>query len=290
MLWLLGLASAAPTADIEAVLDTLHRSAAAADADQYFGLFAPDAVFIGTDPEERWDLEAFRAFAAPHFEEAPAWAYTSVERHVEVRKRVAWFDEVLEHDRYGRVRGSGVLVKQGKEWRVSQYVLSFAVPNDVAMHVIDVVEGEAVLPAPFTAAQIRDAMPVGARLRHRVRDEGGEQITTWRVLAADDASVTIEYGSETMEAAEPRSATHTWEELREHAAFTAGSTRWEEVRLDTPVGPLDCRRYTVNEGDTERVFWFAHAVPGAPVRAVVSQAGQVVSEMELVERVLPEPR
>ena len=130
MMWMIGLATATPP-EIDEVLDSLHRAATEADADTYFGLFTPEAVFIGTDPTERWSLEAFRAFAAPHFQEAPAWDYRPVERHVSVVGRVAWFDEVLEHDRYGRVRGSGALVRAGRRWRVSQYVLSFAIPNEV---------------------------------------------------------------------------------------------------------------------------------------------------------------
>lgn len=286
MVWMVGLA-AAGTADIDRVLDALHEAAATADEDTYFGLFTHDAVFIGTDPSERWDLDAFRAFAAPHFEEAPAWAYTPVERHVKMQRRVAWFDEVLEHERYGRVRGSGVLVRVGPEWRVAHYVLSFAIPNDVAMHSIAATKGDAFLPTPFTAAQIRDHMPVDTRFRHRVRDESGEQITTWRVIGANGSEVSIEYGVEGDTAADRKRGTHAWEELRDHAKFPAPHTAWTDVTIDTPAGRLDCRRFTVTEGDVERVYWFATAMPGAPVRVVVSTGGEVTSEFELIERVLP---
>ena len=101
--------------DEDGAIDALHRAATDADAETYFGLYADDAVFIGTDPAERWDLPAFRDFAAPHFEEAPAWAYTPVEREVHFgpKGRSAWFYETLSHERYGAVRGSGALRLQG---------------------------------------------------------------------------------------------------------------------------------------------------------------------------------
>lgn len=285
MLWMIGLAAAGAPSDVDKVLDTLHQAATMADADAYFGLFADNAVFIGTDPTERWDLERFKAFAEPHFEAAPAWSYTPVERHVEIQKGTAWFDEVLEHAEYGRVRGSGVLVRKGRTWRIAQYVLSFAIPNEVARHTIAATQGEAWLPTPFTAAQIRDAMPAGAFFRHRVLDEGGEQITTWRVLEADDESVSVEYGVQG--GPEPRPATHRWVELRDHARFSAPHTTWEPERIETPAGTFDCRRYTVTADGLVKRFWFAHAAPGAPVRMVVTKDDVPVTEMELLERTLP---
>ncbi|MEZ4241144.1 MAG: nuclear transport factor 2 family protein [Myxococcota bacterium] len=156
-LWLLTVPSpAAPPdrAEVDRVLDALHQAATDADAERYFGLYADDAVFIGTDASERWDLPAFRAFAAPHFEQAPAWTYTPERRAVSFDRkgRTAWFDEALSHPRYGEVRGSGVLVREGHEWRVAQYVLSFPVPNEVAPQVLGVIRGagaEARLPRPI---------------------------------------------------------------------------------------------------------------------------------------------
>src|SRR6516162_8245242 len=48
-------------------LDDFHDAAAHADEARYFGHFAPDAVFLGTDATERWDLAAFGEYAHPHF-------------------------------------------------------------------------------------------------------------------------------------------------------------------------------------------------------------------------------
>jgi len=129
---------------VSAVLDRLHATAAVADADLYFRLFQPDAVFIGTDAGERWDLDEFKAFAKPYFDEGQGWTYKVLERHVTAAEgnRIAWFDERLSNAKYGETRGSGVLVKTPAGWRISQYVLSFAVPNDVATRVVEVIRGE----------------------------------------------------------------------------------------------------------------------------------------------------
>ena len=125
--------------EVHAVLDDFHAAAAAADGARYFAHFAPDGVFVGTDATERWDVAAFRAYAAPHFEAGRGWAYRSVERHVRVATgdAVAWFDERLRNDAYGDVRGSGVLRRIDGAWRIEQYVLSFPIPNDVAREVVE---------------------------------------------------------------------------------------------------------------------------------------------------------
>src|SRR5580692_1603200 len=51
--------------DVAAVLDDCHDAAANADEARYFGHFAPEGVFLGTDASERWDVAAFRAYAHP---------------------------------------------------------------------------------------------------------------------------------------------------------------------------------------------------------------------------------
>ncbi|WP_298744327.1 nuclear transport factor 2 family protein [uncultured Brevundimonas sp.] len=134
-----------PEAEVAAALDALHAAAASADGAAYFDLFTPDARFIGTDAAERWTLAEFRAYAEPHFARGRGWTYTPVERTVTLAPIsclcVAWFDEVLENDRYGVTRGSGVLRKTRAGWRIEQYVLSFAVPNDKAAAVVEAIRG-----------------------------------------------------------------------------------------------------------------------------------------------------
>jgi hypothetical protein len=135
-----------PSSSPAATLDLLHAAASRADGPAYFELFLPDAVFIGTDAAERWDLAAFRAYCEPFFARGQGWTYVSTERHIVLAPSgdVAWFDERLQNEKYGETRGSGALVLAGGRWRIAQYVLSFPVPNELAA---DLVERVRALPA-----------------------------------------------------------------------------------------------------------------------------------------------
>lgn len=132
--------------EIGAVLDRLNAASTAADGPAYFGLFTPDARFIGTDATERWSLAEFRAFAEPYFARGRGWTYTPAARVITVAaidcRCVAWFDETLTNASYGQTRGSGVLRLTEDGWKIEQYVLSFAVPNDRADAVVAVIRGE----------------------------------------------------------------------------------------------------------------------------------------------------
>ena len=91
-----------------------------ADLETYFGVFASDAVFLGTDASERWTIDEFRAFAEPYFSTGRGWTYLVEQRHIAVDPSgtTAWFDEILSNDSYGTCRGTGVLLLQGSEWKV----------------------------------------------------------------------------------------------------------------------------------------------------------------------------
>jgi len=143
--------SGEPGGEPGAVIDALHQAAREADGETYFALFAPDARFIGTDATERWTVAEFEAYATPYFSRGQGWDYRVVSRELLVLpldcRCVAVFDEVLENDSYGTVRGSGVLRLTDDGWKIEQYVLSFAVPNDVARDVVAVIRaGEAAQP------------------------------------------------------------------------------------------------------------------------------------------------
>ena len=141
-----GAGSAPEEAAIAAVLDRLNAASTAADGPAYFALFTPDARFIGTDATERWSLPEFRAFAEPVFARGRGWTYTPSARVITVApidcRCVAWFDEELDNAGYGRTRGSGVLRLTADGWKIEQYVLSFAVPNDKAEAVVAVIRGD----------------------------------------------------------------------------------------------------------------------------------------------------
>jgi ketosteroid isomerase-like protein len=120
-------------AEVARVLDDWHDAAAHADEARYFGHLAEGAVFLGTDMTERWDKEAFRAYAHRPFAKGKGWAFHAAERHVHVDADggVAWFDERLDTDGLGPARGSGVLVRaSGGTWQIAQYDLSVPIPNE----------------------------------------------------------------------------------------------------------------------------------------------------------------
>jgi hypothetical protein len=115
--------------DIRHVLDAMHDAAGRADEAGYFAAFSKDAVFLGTDAQERWTMEAFRAYAHPHFARGKAWSFRAERRAVVVRGDSAWFDEDLATPNLGPARGSGVLVRSPEGWKVAQYNLSVPIPN-----------------------------------------------------------------------------------------------------------------------------------------------------------------
>ncbi len=121
----------AERAAIARVLDDLHDAAAHADENRYFGHFALDAVFLGTDATERWNVDAFRAYAHPRFASGKAWAFRATRRTIALDPTadLAWFDEDLATERLGPARGSGVLVRRGGGWLIEQYNLALVVPN-----------------------------------------------------------------------------------------------------------------------------------------------------------------
>ena len=127
------------TDPVDATLDDFHRAAATADYQRYTALMAEQIVFLGTDASERWQGQAFADFARPHFESGRGWEYRPRQRRVRLSPNgeVAWFDELLDHDRLGTCRGSGVLVRESGRWKVAQYNLSVPIPNDLVDSVAD---------------------------------------------------------------------------------------------------------------------------------------------------------
>lgn len=129
---------------VEQALNDFHDAAAKADKPRYLGHFAPNAVFIGTDPGERWTLEPFAAYVSKYFDAGAGWAYTPVSRNVDVSDdgNTAWFDERVDNAKYGACRGTGVLVKSRGQWRIAQYNLSVPVPNDLMLRLVEMIRGQ----------------------------------------------------------------------------------------------------------------------------------------------------
>jgi len=124
----------ADDAAIQAVLNDFHDAAAKADFDRYFRNWADDSVFLGTDATERWVGKQFRDFAQPYFTKGTGWTYLPRDRHISLDPagKFAWFDELLDNEKYGECRGSGVLTQRDGRWLILQYNLSIPIPNDMA--------------------------------------------------------------------------------------------------------------------------------------------------------------
>jgi hypothetical protein len=126
---------AAERAAVDSVLSEFHQLASEGNWERYFALFAPDAVFFGTDATERWSVDEFRGYA----DGSSGWTYVKTERHVFVDPdgTTAWFDERLQNARYGETRGTGVLVRGEAGWKLTQYNLTIPIPNDLAVEFAD---------------------------------------------------------------------------------------------------------------------------------------------------------
>lgn len=120
-------------------IDAWHEAAANADFDSYFNLMTEDAVFIGTDATENWQLEEFKEFSKPYFDKGKAWSFTSLERNIYLNsnKNLAWFDEILD-TQMGLCRGSGVVILTENGWKIKHYVLSITIPNPKVKNVVNI--------------------------------------------------------------------------------------------------------------------------------------------------------
>ncbi len=145
--WLLALLTLFAPADLQnerasinIMLNDWHRAAWLADEDAYFAHFAgDDAVFMGTDATERWTAKEFRAWAHPYFERGKAWEFFAEgERNISFNAAAdtAWFDEQLVTPNMGPCRGTGVLIKQGDQWKIAHYNLSIPLPNAIVDDVV----------------------------------------------------------------------------------------------------------------------------------------------------------
>ncbi len=123
-------ANEAEKGNVSAVLDQLHKAASDADWATYFSLYTENSTFLGTDVSERWDKATFRKYAG----QSNGWTYHLRERNIDLTPdgNGAWFDEVLDSEKYGTSRGTGVLIRTNSGWKITQYHLTFPLPNDLA--------------------------------------------------------------------------------------------------------------------------------------------------------------
>ncbi len=117
---------------VHTTINLWHKAAANADFNRYFNYMSNDAIFIGTDAKENWNLEAFKEFSKPYFDKGKAWNFIPIERNIYISnsKNIVWFDELLD-TQMELCRGSGILKKEDNTWKIAHYVLSITIPNEL---------------------------------------------------------------------------------------------------------------------------------------------------------------
>ena len=148
---------------------------------------------------------------------------------------------------------------------------------------------QTMAPTPYTAAQIRDAMPVGTVVVYRRVEAGKEPyLNRMTVVAADETSGTIAdavIDEQGVVLSEEAPATMQWEELRKHAEFPVAALQTSDSAVDVPAGHFDTWKYVVTEPDgTVTTYQFARTLPGPPVWMEIRAADAVAFSMELVSR------
>lgn len=123
--------------NVHKVLNSWHEAAANAHFENYFKYMSENSIFIGTDATENWSKKEFEKYAKPHFDKGKAWNFKAVERNIYFSddKKTAWFDELLD-TQMKICRGSGVLTKVKNEWKITHYVLSISIPNELSNEVV----------------------------------------------------------------------------------------------------------------------------------------------------------
>lgn len=122
-----------PSMSVEDVLMDYHDAAAKADAKRLFGHLAEGAVIYGTDSEEEWPLEKFKALVGPLLAKGQGWVTSPTRQLVTIAPcgRRAWFFENLTSSKWGEMRGSGFCRVIDGAWKIDRMVLSFPIPNDM---------------------------------------------------------------------------------------------------------------------------------------------------------------
>lgn len=129
--------------EVNAMLDNWHEAASQANFEEYFSYFQGDSsIFMGTDATERWTVAEFKPWSKPYFDRGSAWSFDPVERHVYFSNNgnISWFDEVLDTPNLGPARGTGVLIREGEDWKIAHYNLSIPIPNAIVDTVVRQVE------------------------------------------------------------------------------------------------------------------------------------------------------
>jgi len=142
-------------------------------------------------------------------------------------------------------------------------------------------------PTPFTAAEIRDGCPEGRTIGILIEPRDGDPyLTINRFVTVDEEGADTSTESLTMEGEpideEPVETRSKWKEFQAHASFPEEQTEIDSEVLETQMGELRCKRYTVTDGPTTDVYWFAVDKPGMPVKVETTSPGGVAFRMTMI--------
>lgn len=150
--------------------------------------------------------------------------------------------------------------------------------------------GEGLSPAPYTAAQIREACPPGRMNRFKMTRPEGKFITVQRFVETteDGAKIQAVIGRRNWD--DPRrdpptqseELIRTWTELQSHSSYPADQTKISRDRVRVEAGEYDCWKIQVEEGLTTTYYWFAVHLAGPPVLTEVFRGQDRLLTMELV--------
>jgi hypothetical protein len=117
--------------DLDILVNQWHQDASVPNFDAYFGFTTDDFVFLGTADGERWNKEDFKLFCKPYFDKGKAWDFKVKDRNwvFSKNRKMVWFDETLD-TWMTDCRGSGILIKKGKKWKLAYYNLTVLIENE----------------------------------------------------------------------------------------------------------------------------------------------------------------
>ena len=129
---------------VKMVLSSWHLAAENGLFEYYFDQMTDDSIFLGTDATERWTKDEFMGYAKEPFSDGNGWTYKQLETHVafDADFDTAWVDEILKNEKYGILRGTAVMQREGDDWKIAHYSLTFLVPNEKAAGVVELIQAD----------------------------------------------------------------------------------------------------------------------------------------------------
>lgn len=129
--------------EANALLDNWHKAAATANAELFFGSMTQDAIYLGTDPAERWQRDELRQWSKKFFDRDKAWDFKPLNRELyfSADKETLWFEETLD-TWMGTCRGSGVVIQEDEGLKIAHYNLAVLIENEKIQDFISLREQE----------------------------------------------------------------------------------------------------------------------------------------------------